>query len=165
MNASSLNAMKISDVAKRLGLNPKTIRFYEEQGLIAPKRADSQSWFPTGKNRVFGQEDLSRLDFVKKARELDFSIKEIQSVLDFYDQGPACGCGSRTRVDELIERKLVEVRHLKQSLVELERKLLDIQANNARIASTLVDEPQEPEGEFLIADYILPASNKNNDRA
>ena len=69
--------MKISDVAKQLGLNPKTIRFYEDQGLIAPKRVDSESWFSAGKNRVFGQEDLSRLDFVKKARELDFSIKEI----------------------------------------------------------------------------------------
>ena len=157
--------MRISDVAKQLGLNPKTIRFYEDQGLITPQRVDSGSWFSKGKNRVFAQEDLFRLDFVKKARELDFSIKEIQSVLEHYDQGPSCGCGSRTRVDELIERKLVEVRHLKQSLVELERKLLDIQANNARIASTLVDEPQEPEGEFLIADYILPASNKNNDRA
>ena len=152
--------MKISDVAKQLGLNPKTIRFYEDQGLIAPKRADSESWFSAGKNRVFGQEDLSRLDFVKKARELDFSIKEIQSVLDYYDQGPACGCGSRTKVDELLERKLLEVRQLKQSLQELEKKLIDIRANNATIASRLATNPDEPEGEFLIADYILPASNK-----
>ncbi|MBU0783765.1 MAG: MerR family transcriptional regulator [Gammaproteobacteria bacterium] len=58
--------MKISEVAKKLGLSPKTIRFYEDQGLIAPKRATSESWFTSGKNRVFGQEDLSRLDFVKK---------------------------------------------------------------------------------------------------
>jgi DNA-binding transcriptional MerR regulator len=152
--------MKISDVAKRLGLNPKTIRFYEDQGLIAPKRADSESWFSAGKNRVFGQEDLSRLDFVKKARELDFSIKEIQSVLDYYDQGPACGCGSRTRVDELIDRKLAEVRQLKKSLLDLEKKLIDIRANNAAIGSRLASEPHEPEGEFLIADYILPVTDK-----
>lgn len=152
--------MKISDVAKQLGLNPKTIRFYEDQGLIAPKRADSESWFSAGKNRVFGQEDLSRLDFVKKARELDFSIKEIQSVLDYYDQGPACGCGSRNKVDELIERKLVEVRQLKKSLLELEKKLIDIRENNTVIAARLAGEPSEPEGEFLIADYILPATDK-----
>lgn len=152
--------MKISDVAKQLGLNPKTIRFYEDQGLIAPKRADSESWFSSGKNRVFGQEDLSRLDFVKKARELDFSIKEIQSVLDYYDQGPACGCGSRNKVDELIERKLAEVRQLKKSLLDLEKKLIDIRENNTVIAARLAGEPSEPEGEFLIADYILPATDK-----
>ncbi|WP_394673167.1 MerR family transcriptional regulator [Limnobacter sp.] len=152
--------MKISDVAKQLGLNPKTIRFYEDQGLIAPKRADSESWFSAGKNRVFGQEDLSRLDFVKKARELDFSIKEIQSVLDYYDQGPACGCGSRNKVDELIERKLAEVRQLKKSLLDLEKKLIDIRENNTVIAARLAGEPSEPEGEFLIADYILPATDK-----
>ncbi|WP_341238153.1 MerR family transcriptional regulator [uncultured Limnobacter sp.] len=152
--------MKISDVAKQLGLNPKTIRFYEDQGLIAPKRADSDSWFSAGKNRVFGQEDLSRLDFVKKARELDFSIKEIQSVLDYYDQGPACGCGSRNKVDELIERKLAEVRQLKKSLLDLEKKLIDIRENNTVIAARLAGEPSEPEGEFLIADYILPATDK-----
>ncbi|VWX34838.1 conserved hypothetical protein [Limnobacter sp. 130] len=152
--------MKISDVAKQLGLNPKTIRFYEDQGLIAPKRADSESWFSAGKNRVFGQEDLSRLDFVKKARELDFSIKEIQSVLDYYDQGPACGCGSRNKVDELIERKLAEVRQLKKSLLDLEKKLIDIRENNTVIAARLAGEPSEPEGEFLIADYILPATDR-----
>jgi DNA-binding transcriptional MerR regulator len=152
--------MKISDVAKQLGLNPKTIRFYEDQGLIAPKRVDSESWFSAGKNRVFGQEDLSRLDFVKKARELDFSIKEIQSVLDYYDQGPACGCGSRNKVDELIERKLAEVRQLKKSLLDLEKKLIDIRENNTVIAARLAGEPSEPEGEFLIADYILPATDK-----
>ncbi|HEX4916650.1 MAG TPA: MerR family transcriptional regulator [Limnobacter sp.] len=150
--------MKISDVAKKLGLNPKTIRFYEEQGLIAPKRAHSESWFSTGKRRVFAQEDLSRLDFVKKARELDFSIKEIQSVLDYYDQGPTCGCGSRARVDELLERKLTEVRLLKQSLQDLEKKLLNIRTNNVKIASKLATTPDEPKGEFLIADYILPTS-------
>jgi DNA-binding transcriptional MerR regulator len=149
--------MKISDIAKRVGLSPKTIRFYEDQGLITPKRANSESWLSSGKIRVFGQEDLSRLDFVKKARELDFSIKEIQSVLDYYDKGPACGCGSRTKVDELLERKLCEVRQLKDSLQELEKKLIDIRANNAAIASRLLQSPDEPEGDFLIADYILPA--------
>lgn len=160
-----MKTMKISDVAKRLGLNPKTIRFYEDQGLIAPKRADSNSWFSSGNNRVFGQEDLSRLDFVKKARELDFSIKEIQSVLEFYEQGPTCGCGSRARVDELIERKLIEVQQLKQSLVLLEEKLIGVRANNAAIASRMANNPDEPEGEFLIADYILPVSSENKNKA
>lgn len=54
----------------------------------------------------------------------------------------------------------LEVRQLKQSLQELEKKLIDIRANNAAIASRLATNPDEPEGEFLIADYILPASNK-----
>ncbi|WP_370263550.1 MerR family transcriptional regulator [Limnobacter sp.] len=151
--------MKISDVSKKLGLKPKTIRFYEEQGLIAPQRADSGSWFSKGKNRVFAQEDLSRLDFVKKARELDFSIKEIQSVLEHYDQGPSCGCGARSKVDELLKRKLDEVRELQHSLKSLEEKLLEIRSNNAAIASRFADAPDEPQGEFLIADYILPVSD------
>ncbi|GLR26736.1 MerR family transcriptional regulator [Limnobacter litoralis] len=151
--------MKISDVAKQLGLTPKTIRFYEDQGLITPKRADSGSWFSKGKNRVFRQEDLSRLDFVKKARELDFSIKEIQSILEHYDQGPSCGCGARGKVDELLKRKLKEVRELQHGLKNLEERLLEIRSNNAAIASRFDNAPNEPHGEFLIADYILPLSD------
>ncbi|MBU0783764.1 MAG: hypothetical protein KJ798_00170 [Gammaproteobacteria bacterium] len=86
-------------------------------------------------------------------------MKEIQSVLDYYDQGPACGCGSRAKVDELIALKLIEVQQVKIHLEALEQKLTDIRANNAAIAHELAQNPNEPEGEFLIADYIIPIRN------
>ncbi|MEH6999952.1 MAG: hypothetical protein V7542_16265, partial [Limnobacter sp.] len=66
---------------------------------------------------------------------------------------------SRAKVDELIALKLVEVQQVKIHLEALEQKLTDIQANNAAIAHELAQNPNEPEGEFLIADYIIPIRN------
>lgn len=69
--------MNIGEVAKRANVPAKTIRYYEEIGLITPKRAANGY-------RAFGEDDLHKLAFIARARMLGFSIKDCRSLLDLY---------------------------------------------------------------------------------
>lgn len=97
--------LKIGAAAKALGLSPKTIRFYEDIGLIPPPHREGSGWFAAGQ-RVYEESELERLEFVKEARQLDFAIDDIRKILAGYESGPPCGCGARPFLKTLIERKL-----------------------------------------------------------
>ena len=70
--------MNIGDVAKRSGLPPKTIRYYEDIGLINPKRSDNGY-------RAFQDSDLHKLAFLGRARALGFSIEDCRNLVALYD--------------------------------------------------------------------------------
>ena len=75
--------MNIQDVAKRSGLPAKTIRYYEEIGLIRPLRAANGY-------RAFRDSDLHKLAFLARARGLGFTIEECRALLALYeDRGRA----------------------------------------------------------------------------
>ena len=97
--------LKIGAAAKALGISPKTIRFYEDIGLIPPPHREGSGWFAAGQ-RVYEESELERLEFVKEARQLDFAIEDIRQILASYESGPPCGCGARPFLKTLIERKL-----------------------------------------------------------
>ena len=71
--------MNISDAASRTGLPVKTIRYYEEIGLVAPGRSANGY-------RAFGETDLHKLAFVGRARALGFSVRECRDLLRLYDE-------------------------------------------------------------------------------
>lgn len=71
----------IGDVAGELRVNPKTIRYYESMGLIpAPSR--NRSGY-----RVFADEDIERLEFILRAKRLDFSLEHIGEILKVSERG------------------------------------------------------------------------------
>ena len=75
--------MNISQTATATGLPAKTIRYYEEIGLIAPARGENGY-------RSFSQQDVHKLGFIGRARELGFSIEECRALLALYeDRGRA----------------------------------------------------------------------------
>jgi len=61
--------LRIGEVAKKTGLNPKTIRYYEEIGLIPPPRQSEARFFSAG-YRLFTREDVERLELIKRAKLL-----------------------------------------------------------------------------------------------
>ena len=67
----------ISDLAREFCITPRTIRFYEDQGLIAPRRE--------GRTRVFSRRDRTRLKLALRGKRLGFSLAEIRSLIDMYD--------------------------------------------------------------------------------
>ena len=69
--------MNIGDVAKRSGLPPKTIRYYEDIGLINPKRSANGY-------RAFQDSDLHKLAFLGRARALGFSIEDCRNLVALY---------------------------------------------------------------------------------
>jgi DNA-binding transcriptional MerR regulator len=71
--------MKIGEVAKQLGISTRTIRYYEEVGLMGGKRKDP------GNIRIYGKEDVVRLKFILKLKELGISLKKMHEIAVNYE--------------------------------------------------------------------------------
>lgn len=74
--------LKIGDVAAQSGLSVKTVRYYEEIGLLSPTVIRSESGY-----RLFDSSVLNRLAFVKRAQSLGLSLSEIGEILKIRDRG------------------------------------------------------------------------------
>ncbi|MEB3212635.1 MAG: heavy metal-responsive transcriptional regulator [Leptolyngbyaceae bacterium] len=125
---------KIGQVASKSGLSVKTIRYYEEIGLLAPhvKRADSGY-------RMFEPSVLNRLAFVKRAQSLGLSLAEIAQILNIHDDGKL-PCGE---VRHCLETKLDSINSQIESLEMLRDELQGIlsgwqeQPSPERISKTI----------------------------
>lgn len=95
--------LRIGEVAKRSGLSVKTIRYYEEIGLLGPTVERSESGY-----RLFEPQALNRLAFIRRAQSLGLSLIEIAKILEVHDQGEL-PCGEvkqhlETRLETLSEQ-------------------------------------------------------------
>jgi DNA-binding transcriptional MerR regulator len=70
----------IQEVASALGVTARTLRFYEDKGLIEPTRV--------GTTRVYTHREVARMQLVLRGKRLGFSIREIKEFLDLYDADP-----------------------------------------------------------------------------
>ena len=72
-----MSTFTISDLAREFGVTTRTIRHYEEQGLLCPVRQ--------GVNRIFSARDRVRLKLALRGKRLGFSLNEIKELFDLYD--------------------------------------------------------------------------------
>jgi len=70
-------SFSIGDLSRELAVTTRTIRFYEDQGLLAPRRQ--------GQNRIYGPRDRVRLQLILRGKRLGFSLREIRDMLEMYD--------------------------------------------------------------------------------
>lgn len=112
--AKSQNAAKlIGSVAKKSGLPIKTIRYYEELGLLKITGRTE------GGYRLFDSDTLPRLSFIKRAQGLGLSLSEIKEFLDVHDQGVLPCDHIRVNLEdklEAIEQQIRQLQILKQEL-------------------------------------------------
>lgn len=118
------NKLTIGELAKQLSINPKTIRYYEDIKLLPkPKRSNNNY-------RVYSDDTLKRLHFIKKAQSLGFRLKEIKKVLSISDMGndPCEHIGEllKLRIVDL-EKKLKELKELQTRLKKLEKEWSSMQ--------------------------------------
>lgn len=109
--------MNIGRAAELSGLRPKTIRYYEDAGLIAPARLDNGY-------RDYAETDVHKLSFLRRARGLGFSVDECRRLLSLYeDQDRASADVKRLAAEHLddIEAKLIELTELRDTLRSLVR--------------------------------------------
>lgn len=107
--------MNIGAAAKVTDLPAKTIRYYEDIGLIKPGRTANGY-------RKYSSNDLHRLRFLQRARSLGFSIEECRSLFSLYeDQNRASAVVKAITIDKIrqIDRKLDELHSLKSTLENL----------------------------------------------
>ncbi len=107
--------MNIGEASDATGLPAKTIRYYEDIGLIKPARAGNGY-------RDYGGKDVHRLAFIQRSRSLGFSIDECRSLLSLYeDKDRASSDVKALAVDKIreIDRKLKELKSLRSTLKTL----------------------------------------------
>jgi DNA-binding transcriptional MerR regulator len=108
--------MRIGQLADRLGINPKTIRYYEEIGLIPPAPRTS------GGYREYSDTDADRLTFIKTAQRLGLSLEEVAEILSLRERGERPCAYVVDVIDEQIrsvDRRIAELRALRAELREL----------------------------------------------
>ena len=119
------SGMRIGELAHELGINPKTIRYYEGIGLLPPPERTEARY------RVYGPADRERLRFIGKAKAIGLSLDEIREVLDLR------GAGRRPceHVVELLDRKVAAVDAQLRALEVFRGELLSMRSEAARTAA------------------------------
>ncbi|MGD2183302.1 heavy metal-responsive transcriptional regulator [Lusitaniella coriacea] len=135
--------LKIGRVAKDSGLPVKTIRYYEELGLLAPSVRRSESGY-----RLFMPQVFARLAFIKRAQSLGLSLREIGDILAVHDRGEL-PCGT---LKALLLQKLEA---LTEQIESLEILKLELQG----ILSCWQEQPPQEQ----IAQTICPNIQTSND--
>ena len=116
--------MKIGELARSTGATVKTIRFYEDAGLI-PAAPRTESAY-----RIYGTEAVERLEFIRKAKRLGMSLDEIRGVLQLHDLNEPTCVHLRALVDDKIARiglALKELRDFRRELASLRDKAGDLE--------------------------------------
>jgi DNA-binding transcriptional MerR regulator len=105
--------VKISELANSTGTNVETVRYYEKVGLLSPPARTSTNY------RAYGGDHLARLSFIRRARDLGFSIEAVRNLLTLSDD-PSQSCEAidgiaRVHLDE-VERKISDLVALRSEL-------------------------------------------------
>ena len=142
-----MEILSIGQVARLAGVGVETVRFYEREGLLEepPRRASGY--------RQYSEEVVKRIGFIKRAKELGFSLKEITELL-------LLRMDAQTSCDEVKQRTEAKIAEVERKLVELQRMrqaLLQVAAlctgEGPASACPMLDALDQQETQNLIADH------------
>ena len=107
--------MNISEAAEMTGLPVKTVRYYDDIGLVVAERSSNGY-------RNYGDNHINRLRFLQRSRSLGFSIEDCRSLLSLYDDADRASSDvkqlAQARIDE-IDEKIRQLGSLRETLAEL----------------------------------------------
>ena len=109
----------VTQLARDLGVTARTIRFYEDKGLISPRRA--------GNNRVYTLRDRARMILILRGKKLGFSLREIREYLDLYDADPTHAKQLRLLLKAVRDR-IAQLEDQRVALDEALGELRDVEA-------------------------------------
>ena len=104
----------IAQLAEQQGVTLRTIRHYEDIGLLAPERR--------GSNRVFHNRDRIRLALILRGKRLGFSLEEIARIVNMYDDQP----GEAGQLEYLLDQIVVRRSELEQRRRDIEETLAEL---------------------------------------
>ena len=123
----------IGELAAAFALSPRAIRFYEDQGLLAPERAGTQ--------RIYTKRDRARLQLILRGKRLGFSIADIREFLDLYDASN----GNRRQMAMTLDRTRARIADLEQQLEDITVTMAELRDMEGDIAAFLAAAPAEAE--------------------
>lgn len=117
----------IGELSKEFDITPRSIRFYEEQGLLAPQR--------NGQSRIYRKKDRVRLKLILRGKRLGFSLAETKTLFDLYDTNQS----SRVQLQEMLRmthdkravmtQQMEDIQMLMNELNDVEERCKDELAN------------------------------------
>lgn len=124
--ADTRKALKgIQEVADQLGVTHRTLRFYEDKGLIDPARV--------GNTRIYSRRDVARMQLILRGKRLGFSIKEIATFLDLYDADPRHVEQARMLLGQVTDR----IAMLEHQREEIDKTLIELRQIEAETREKL----------------------------
>lgn len=115
----------ISELAHEFDVTPRTIRYYEDEGLLTPLRE--------GQTRIYSHRDKIRLKLTLRGKRLGFSLAEIRELFDMYDTDKS----SKTQLHSMIQ--LIEAKRgaLRQQLEDIQMVMAELEAAEQRCVNSL----------------------------
>src|SRR5512134_1896757 len=115
----------IGDLAREFDVTPRAIRFYEDQGLLAPRRE--------GQRRVYSPRDRTRLKLTLRGKRLGLTLSEIRDLIDMYEPGR----DERPQLERFLAVLESHKASLLQQQADLEAQLSEIQACEKKVRKQL----------------------------
>ena len=133
----AVQEFSIGGLSQRTGVNIETIRYYEKIGLLPPPPRTE------GGHRLYPEGHLRRLVFIRRSRELGFTLDEIRNLLGLVAGGHACGDVQNAALAHLtnIRQKIADLRRMERTLAETAARCEGGTAPDCPIVDVLSQEP------------------------
>src|SRR5215472_7079938 len=112
--AAGREVFTIRDLTKEFAVSARTLRFYEEKGLLAPRRK--------GEQRLYSRRDRARLRYVLMGKRVGFSLEDVREMLDLYDLGD----GRRTQLQVALAKFQERATQLEEQRAEIDRAIAEL---------------------------------------
>jgi len=120
--AEGTRSYTIGDLAREFGVTLRTLRFYEDRGLLSPRR--------DGTTRIYDARDRERLSVILKGKQLGFTLTEIRAMLAEERTGNGPALNLRLSLGQVED----QIRHLEQQKAEIEEALSELRTRRASLA-------------------------------
>jgi DNA-binding transcriptional MerR regulator len=122
--------VRIGEMAKNYDVTLRTLRFYEDKGLLAPKRE--------GSTRLYTRRDRTRLKLILLGRKVGFSLREVKQLIDLYD--PSGSNAKQLRL--VLEKSEKQLGRLRKQRSELDEAIDELSAHMVRVRQSLAEKPE-----------------------